>query len=281
LTSQSRILPYRGRFGDARPARLASLALPPQPMPGRSGLRGLKAWRYVGVFGPELMLCVAQLRIGAARQSFWAIWDRTAVRLYERTVFGAGAVQLAAGRVVISEPSVQVDLRLEEGQGIEAVCDTAGSYAWTRKQGGVRASGTVQIDGARRELDARAVIDDTAAYYPRHTSWRWSAGVGVTRDGRDVAWNLVAGVNDPPLGSERTVWLSGVPSEPPPCRFADDLSAVDRLSFRAEAVRQRRENLVVVRSFYRQPFGTFFGELPGGISLAGGYGVMEAHDVRW
>jgi hypothetical protein len=35
-----------------------------------------------------------------------------------------------------------------------------------------------------------------------------------------------------------------------------------------------------VRSSYRQPFGTFSGELAG-LELAAGYGVMEAHDVFW
>ena len=32
---------------------------------------------------------------------------------------------------------------------------------------------------------------------------------------------------------------------------------------------------------YRQPFGTFEGELPGGVKLERGYGVMESHDVWW
>ena len=40
-------------------------------------------------------------------------------------------------------------------------------------------------------------------------------------------------------------------------------------------------NLLLMRSRYRQPFGTFSGMLPGGIELAQGYGVMEAHDVHW
>ena len=56
---------------------------------------------------------------------------------------------------------------------------------------------------------------------------------------------------------------------------------VDGLRFAAEATRERRENLLLVRSFYRQPFGTFSGALPGGVALAEGYGVMEEHDVRW
>ena len=141
--------------------------------------------------------------------------------------------------------------------------------------------GVVELDGVRRELAGRAIIDDTAAYYPRHTTWHWSAGVGVARDGEQVAWNLVSGVNDPPDHSERTVWIGGRPTEPPPCSFDDRLSAVDELRFTAESVRERRDNLLLVRSSYRQPFGTFSGELPGGITLAEGYGVMEAHDVRW
>ena len=41
------------------------------------------------------------------------------------------------------------------------------------------------------------------------------------------------------------------------------------------------ENLLIVRSRYRQPFGTFAGALPGGIELAAGVGVMERHEALW
>jgi hypothetical protein len=77
------------------------------------------------------------------------------------------------------------------------------------------------------------------------------------------------------------VWVDGEPTEAPPCSFALDLGKVDRLRFESEAVRERRDNLLLVRSAYRQPFGIFAGELPGGIELAHGYGVMEDHDVVW
>jgi Protein of unknown function (DUF2804) len=66
-----------------------------------------------------------------------------------------------------------------------------------------------------------------------------------------------------------------------PCAFAPDLSAVDALRFHPEAERRHRQNLLLVRSSYRQPFGTFSGVLPGGTRVAEGYGVMEAHDVWW
>lgn len=272
---------YRGAYGAPRPASLADLALPPGRLPARQGLRPLKRWRYVGVYSPELMLCLATIRIGPARQAFWAVWDRTEGRLRERTARGRGRVELAPGRAQVRERNVMFELTWTEQAGVETVCPSGGSYAWTRKQGGVRVRGRALLDGRPYEIAARAVIDDTAAYYERHTRWRWSAGVGEALDGRAVAWNLVDGVNDPPHGSERTVWIDGEPHEPPPSVFAADLSAVDELRFHAEATRERADNLVVLRSRYRQPFGTFAGRLPGGIELAAGYGVMEDHDVRW
>lgn len=272
---------YRGPFGSKRPPALAALTLPPAPMPSRVGLRPLKSWRYVGVYGPELMLCIGAVRIGPARQAFWAVWDRAGRRLHERTVIGRGGVRLSFGRATVHDRDVAIELALEEEAGVETVCPSGGAYAWTRKQGAVRAHGSVTIAGRRHPVDACAVIDDTAGYYQRHTCWMWSAGVGTAADGRAVAWNLVAGVNDPVAGSERTVWVDGVASEAPPSTFAGDLSSVDGLLFEAEATRRRRENLLLIRSDYIQPFGTFSGSLPGGIPLAEGYGVMERHDVRW
>ena len=67
--------------------------------------------------------------------------------------------------------------------------------------------------------------------------------------------------------------------------FAADLSRVSfaeggSLDFVPSGAREDHTNLLVLRSSYRQPFGTFSGELPGGLQLAEGYGVMEWHDVR-
>jgi Protein of unknown function (DUF2804) len=273
-------LPYRGTFGAPRPPALAALALPPSPMPSHLGTRPLKAWRYVGVYGPELMLCMASVRVGRFRRSFWAAWDRGAGRLHE----GSTGVTLTPGAAVVDDGrgGLSASLVLTEEAGVESVCPSGAGYAWTRKQGGVLASGHVRLAGEPpRAFAGRAIIDDTSAYYERHTRWRWSAGVGTGADGRLLAWNLVDGVNDPPHDSERTVWVDGVPSEVGPVGFADDLSSVGGLRFVQEAVRASTENRIVVRSRYRQPFGTFSGSLPGEVALAEGYGVMEDHDVWW
>lgn len=275
------MIPHRGTFGQPRPESLNDLPLPPGPMPSHDGGRPLKAWRYVGVYGPEFMLCLAQARIGRARQAFWAVWDRRAQRLHERSTLGHGGVRLDPGRAELADGRVRLSVLLDEQPGIETICPCGDSYGWTRKQAPVGARVALELDGSAHRFESQAVIDDTAAYYPRHTRWRWSAGVGQAIDGRSVAWNLVSGVNDPAADSERTVWVDGRPQEVPLSRFADDLSAVDGLRFRAEAEFGRRQNLLLVRSHYRQPFGTFSGELPGGIRLAEGFGVMEEHEVWW
>jgi hypothetical protein len=280
-------LPHRGRFGAPRPAAIDALALPPQRMPAWYGRRPLKRWRYVGVYGPELMLCVGSARVGPGRQSFWAVWDRNAGRLHEHTWLRRGGVRLdQPGRVVVADRDVRIDLTLAEDDGIETICPDGDAYTWTRKQGGVRARGQVTIDGVTHEVDALAVVDDSAGYHARETVWRWSTGVGRAVDGRTVAWNLVEGINDPPHASERTVWVDGEPAEPEVATFEPDLSGVRTadgvdLRFAAEATRHRRENLLLVRSAYWQPFGAFTGTLPGGIELAEGWGVMERHIATW
>jgi hypothetical protein len=140
----------------------------------------------------------------------------------------------------------------------------------------------VTVGGREFEIDGPlGFVDESAGYHARRTSWRWSAGVGSLDDGRRVAWNLVEGVHDAPLSSERTVWLDGEPHEVEPQQFAADLSAVGGLSFSEWCAREEHANRIVMRSDYRQPFGSFSGSLPGGLELESGYGVMEWHDARW
>ena len=53
------------------------------------------------------------------------------------------------------------------------------------------------------------------------------------------------------------------------------------LAFSEWAAREDSTNFVLVRSAYRQPFGTFTGSFPGGLKLAEAFGVQEVHDVHW
>ncbi|HXW59784.1 MAG TPA: DUF2804 family protein [Solirubrobacteraceae bacterium] len=264
-----------------------------------SGPRPLKRWRYVAVFAEGLAACAARVQIGPARQSFWALYlDGHPLRERTRLMPRSGELQLSPasppgvtprglGRLAIADRGVALELELQEGGAIEAVCPHGRREVWTRKQAGVGARGTLSLDGApRRRVDARAVIDDTAGYHARRTEWWWTAGVGEGLDGVALAWNLVSGVNDPRNGSERAVWVAGRPSEVAPVSFASDLASVrcedgSQLRFHAEVRRSRRDNLLVLSSDYLAPFGSFSGTLPGGVELARGLGVVEHHRARW
>jgi hypothetical protein len=213
------------------------------------------------------MACAALVQVGPARQSFWALYQRDGQEMRERTRLrprrralqlirgtdGArdDGLEAEPGRVLLSDDGVVLDLQLEEEHGFEALCPNGREQVWTRKQAGIAAHGTLALDGgATREIEALAVIDDTAGYHARHTEWWWSAGVGRSADGAPVAWNLVSGVNDPQIASERAVWLAGEPREAAPVRFTEDLKRIacedgSRLRFHAEAERSRRENLII------------------------------------
>jgi hypothetical protein len=287
--------------------RPTGLAVPPARMRLLHDRRPLKRWRYVGLYGEDMMLCAADVRIAGLPQGFWALWDRTAGaaasdgdgavpsaraasdgggetpargELTERTVFlpravvlGDDAVRFGPARLTLEAAGDEMFVTSRHGE----------SYIWTRKQP-VRATGTV----AGRAVELYGLIDDSAGYHARRTDWYWAAGVGETPSGERLCFNIVDGVHDAPHDSERTVWVGGHASELPPATFAEDLSAVTfpadaeaRLVFHEEARRARSDDFKIMASNYVQPFGTFSGTLPGGITVARGWGVMERHSVRW
>jgi hypothetical protein len=219
-------------------------------------------------------------------QRFWAVAE-PGRPIASRTTLGRGGVRLDGSHVSVGSRGVRIDVTVEEQAGVESVHRSGrDGYVWTRKQAGVPVRGTISVDGRPYEVDCLGAVDETSGRHQRHTTWKWSTGGGRSADGRRVGWNLVSGVNDEPTGSERCVWIDGEPREVGPVSFADDLSSVSfaeggSLSFGEWGAREDHTNLLVLRSDYRQPFGTFSGVLPGGVELAEGYGVMEWHDVWW
>ncbi len=216
-----------------------------------------KRWCWLGAFGPELMLCAAWAEVGVARVSWWAVWDGASLREgYKRSWRGT--------RVGASGAQVDgvLSLRVERGRAIEArTGDT-----WTRKT-------PVAVRGTAlgRPIACDGLLDESEGRHPRHTAWLWSAGVGP-----GVAWNFCDGLHD----GENTVWVGGEPHAVAVPRF-DGLAGVGGLRFQAQAVRARRENLVLIASDYEQPFGAFTGSLPVAGELRSGWGVMERHEARW
>jgi hypothetical protein len=256
-------------------------------MPLRSGGQLRKRWRYVGLFAEELMLCAARAQIGPLSQSFWVLWDRREQRPAAHTALRPGSreVRMDGPRLEIEARGLRASLRLGDVAPIESICPSGGAWGWTRKRAGMTIEGTVELNGRRVAISGgRGVDDESAGYHQRHTSWRWSAGVGEAADGRPLAWNLVEGVNDPARHSERAIWVDGEPFEPDPVHFegvsAIEFAAGDRLAFASESAHARDDNYLLIRSRYRHNFGTFSGSLDG-TDLAAGLGVMEEHDAVW
>ncbi|MBA3865073.1 MAG: DUF2804 family protein [Solirubrobacterales bacterium] len=275
-------IPWRGPGAD-RP----DLPHPPGSMPLRSAGQNRKCWRYVGLFDEQLMLCAARAEVGPMAQSFWVLFDRGSGRQLAHTALRPGSRE-----VTMDGPALEIDgrglrasLRLGECEPVESICPSGSGWSWTRKRAGVPIEGTVEIPGRRWQVSARGIDDESAGYHQRHTSWRWSAGVGRSATGQALAWNLVEGVNDPAENSERGIWVDGDPSEPPPVRFDGDREGIElgdgeRLEFSAESAHARDDNYLLFRSRYRHSFGSFTGSLRGH-ELAQGLGVMERHDAVW
>jgi uncharacterized protein DUF2804 len=245
-----------------------------------------KRWRYVAVFAEELMLCAARAEIGPAAQSFWVVWDREARRQWSHTALRPGSreVRFDGPRLEIDGPGLRATLELGEAAPIEVTCPSGRSWAWTRKRAGMPIAGMVEVPGRCLEVSGRGIDDESAGHHQRRTNWRWSAGIGESVEGRHLAWNLVEGINDPPTGSERAIWVDGEPGEPPPVRFRGvesvDLGDGGSLDFSCESDHARDDNYLLVRSRYRHRFGSFAGAL-GGLELVTGLGVMEEHDALW
>lgn len=282
-TGRAPALPVRGPG-----ARRLGLALPPARMPLWRCRAALKRWRYVGIYSREVMLCAGEATIGPLTRRWWAVAEPDGT-LHGRSSAGRSGLSLERSRVRIDTPAVSADLQLEETEPVEVVSPVGprGNYIWTAKRAGVEVRGSLRVETREHLLDGpHGFLDDSAGYHARHTAWKWSAGLGRSQDGRQVAWNLVAGIHDAPQASERTLWIGGLARELGPVGFAADLSEVSfaeggALAFDEWAAREERFDLWLVRSTYRQPFGRFTGELPGGVRLAEGYGVMEDHDVLW
>src|SRR4051794_29540506 len=109
-------------------------------MPLLRGSRQLKRWRYVGVYGPELMLCAGRVRVGLIPQGFWGVVEH-GQPLRDRTALGGAGVRFDGSRVLIAADGVRADIVVDEGGGVESVnrhsADSDdGGYVWTRKQAG-------------------------------------------------------------------------------------------------------------------------------------------------
>ena len=224
------------------------------------------------------MLCVASVRIGPARQAFWAVWDRPPAGCTSGRRSARGAVELSPGGARLADARASSSSsRSTRPPGSRRSAPAATATPGRASRAASRPAAGSRSTARRRPVEARAVIDDTAAYYQRHTALALVAPAsGTAADGRALAWNLVAG-RQRPAARQRA---HRVDRRRAARAGAGHLRRRPRPASASCASPPRppassRENLVLIRSRYRQPFGTFSGALPGGVALAEGFGVME------
>ena len=212
------------------------------------------------------------------------MWDRAARRLHERTVTGRGAVGLAPGPAAHREPELELDVELDEEPGIETVCPSRRRVRVDAQAGRHPRAREPAARRAAPGLDGRAIVDDTAAYYPRHTAL---AVGGRGRRGRPTGGRW-PGTSSPAsmirrgTASERCGSMACPTSRrrspsPPTC------ARVGELRFTAEArAGARREPAPACAAATVSRSGPCRGALPGrDRRWRTGLGVMEDHDVWW
>ena len=168
----------------------------------------------------------------------------------------------------------------------------------TQKWAGLLASGLLEVDGRRFVLDGGVGgMDYTHGYLARRTAWRWAFANGRLDDGTPFGLNLVEGFNESrddvnenalwvgneliPLGRARFSWNPTAILDTWQVRTVD--GAVN-LTFKPFAAHQEVRDLGLVKSSFKQPVGTWSGELKVGdrtFTVRDAPGVAEDQSVLW
>lgn len=195
-------------------------------------------------------------------------------------------------------PDVALDLVADSRPGIQplaVVLPVGRGRAMYSHKVPLPLRGTIDVGACRYTLDpaeCTAVLDVHKAHYPRDTWWNWATAVGFDARGRRIAFNVTANVVTDPALHENVVWVDGharlvgapgfaMASESWSVRTDD--GAVD-VVFDAQGEREEDLDYVVIKSKFRQRYGTFRGTIRVGgeqIELTEAFGLFEDHRARW
>lgn len=283
-----------------------------------------KRWLYLALASDDVWISLAVVRTGYLATAFGFAYDLAKrTMLVDRTVLGPtmaarvadgphenGALarfSLGRSSIVLARGGSRIDVRARLGDlEVEAAVDESaappsvsaiaplggGLVNATEKRALARVSGHARAAGRTFDLSrATAGWDYTHGLLPRHTRWRWAFALGRTTDGAPIAFNVVEGF----VGeAECAAFFDGgvIPIAEP--RFEMDVErpslpwtlrgdGID-LSFSPGAVHAQHTKLVVIRSRFVQPVGTFSGALRvdgRDVRVEGLPGVVEDQDVLW
>lgn len=283
-----------------------------------------KRWVYAAISAEDVWIALGVVRTGYASTTFAFACDVAQARmLAEHTAMGpTPAARVAddphergelarfsfAGATLAMTRSegglalrgkvgdIEVDAFVDESGGpppISAIARVGeGLFDATEKRALLRVRGRARCGGRDVVLDdGVAGYDYTHGLLPRHTKWRWAFGLGRAASGERLGFNMVQGFVGQP---ECAAFLDDavLPLEEP--RFLFDAEHPERpwrlegegidLAFEPAAIHAQKTNLVLVRSRFVQPVGTFRGSLRlegKDLRVEGLPGVVEDQDVYW
>jgi hypothetical protein len=284
-----------------------------------------KRWQYVGLASPECFIGLAIADVGWTATTFAYCFDREQQAVIDgfsdiglpglAAVVGGspgdGALSWFTSwrgrirferrpgsscyRLQVHHQDLTVDAEIDTNGAppfLAAVLPIAGGIAnCTHKSGPLAVRGHAQTRSRTYDLSAAtASLDHTIGLLGRETAWRWAS---AHRPG--LGFNLQAGFNG---DGENALWLDGElirlgpavfdcdptdPQRPWRIRTADGLLDV---AFQPQGARREDTNLLLAKSRYVQPIGTFSGTLrrspeEAGQSFSDLLGVTEDHFALW
>lgn len=283
-----------------------------------------KKWFFVAIASKDHWISCAIVDTGYAATAFAYVFDARARRMVadETTLASSRAIHVtddphalgtlarfASGRrlfelerrgdqcgLYVRTRGIEIDVAFDETSAPRSISAVSAleheRVSTTEKRALMQARGELRLAGARSSLDGALVgYDYTHGLLPRRTRWKWAFAMGSAKTGQPVAFNLVEGF----VGEDECAAFGGGDVHPlGEPRIAFDARRVEQpwrivgegvdLTFDVGAVHEQRTNLVVVRSRFVQPVGTFRGTLELGgrpVEVEDLPGVVEDQDVVW
>lgn len=282
-----------------------------------------KKWMYVAIIRPPIFVCACVVDVGYSKAAFAYVYDDERRRMLAdvSTLGVAGGVTDSARdgfAARLASRGLMVDMRYDAGvysvrakgkgldlnasldakaapEGITGIREVdPNRWSTTEKRALLEASGSVQAGGDRFDLaGGLAGYDYTHGLLPRRTRWQWAFLIGKGKGGAPVAVNLVEGFM---RETECAIFTESGPRAVGEGHFRFDAKRpLERwsvgshdgavsLEFSPGAMHREARNLILVRSRFVQPVGSFSGTISLGdeqIELSRALGVVEDQDVLW
>lgn len=282
-----------------------------------------KRWVYVALVTETTWVSIVVVRTGYAATTFAFVYDLSEKRMLADesalgttllakvtddphadgplATFRLGKTQVSMtrrGSIIDLKArigSITLDAQLDEAEAPPPIAAIGriegGVWDATEKRTLTRVHGTLTCNGKTHDLaTATGGYDYTHGLLPRHTQWRWGFALGKV-DGQPFAFNVVQGF----LGEvECAAFFGGKVFPIAEPRFVFDRNeplgawrleaeGID-LTFTPGAMHADATNLVLIKSRFVQPVGTFRGTMRmdgRDLTLVDVPGVVEDQDVLW